>query len=150
MEKAKRKEQPYNVRHYWIIFSVLTVLLLIPFRIVGYWGLTYIIYAVISLLMLGALVRFIRRYSWRKWIVGLMLICVLLPIGQIVTIDVFCSYVSTENNIERFSCGTCNPITILAVSGTPIGIQTEVDFSTPPFLYDGLFACPYFNGVKWR
>ncbi|GAB5493877.1 MAG: hypothetical protein Phog2KO_40920 [Phototrophicaceae bacterium] len=62
--KQKRKEQPYNARRYWIIFSVLTVLLLIPFRIVGYWGLTYSIYAVISVVMLGALVRFIRRYSW--------------------------------------------------------------------------------------
>ncbi|GAB5493876.1 MAG: hypothetical protein Phog2KO_40910 [Phototrophicaceae bacterium] len=66
---------------------------------------------------------------------SLMLICVLLPIGQILTIDPYCSYTPAENIIQRLRCGYCNPVTILVLGGTPIGIQTEVDFSTPPFLY---------------
>lgn len=144
MMKEKRKEQPYNARRYWLIFSVLAVLLLIPFRIVGYWMLTDIIYVSISLVVVVVLVRFVRRYSWRKWIVGLMLICVMLPILQIMTIYRYCSPITTENNIQFVDCGYCHPIRIIVLKGTPFGIQTQVDMTNIPFIYDGLFVCALF------
>lgn len=141
MNKAKRKEQPYNARRYWLFFSVLAVLLLIPFRIVGYWMLTDLIYISISVLVMIAVIRFVRRYSWRKWIVGLMLICALLPIGQILTIDRYCSPIFIENGIQLVRCGICHPIKIVMLKGTSLGIQTEVDFTHIPFMYDGLIRC---------
>lgn len=83
MNKEKRKTQPINMRYSWLRYSLLAILLLIPFRIAGNWLLTTIIYVTIFLVLVFILIRFVRRYAWRRWIVILMLVCALLPIAQL-------------------------------------------------------------------
>ncbi len=127
MEKAKRKEQYYNARRYWLFFSVLAVLLLIPFRIVGYWILTDFIYIVISVLLMIAVIRFVRRYSWRKWIVGLMLICVMLPILQITQNpaqdDCYIFHDAIVNQVYCNHVCTIAGSHFLVLKNTSIGVQ---------------------------
>lgn len=129
MDKAKRKGHPYNSKQYWIIFSVLALILLIPFRIVGFWMLTNIIYISVSIIIGIALVRFVRRYSWKRWILALILLCVMLPVFQLSqnTLEYEnCDYSPTSNGILReagctYSCNTSFSYVVL--NGTPIGIQ---------------------------
>ena len=125
MDKQKRKVHPYNSRQYWMIFSLLAITLLIPFRIVGFWMLTNIIYISISIGIGIALIRFIRRYSWKRWIVTLMLFCSLLSIFQVfqITYGANCDY-PVVNNI--LICRTDCPLAyFLVVPETSIGIQIE-------------------------
>ena len=127
MNKIKHKEQPYNARRYWLFFSVLAVLLLIPFRIVGYWMLTDFIYIVISVLVMIAVIRFVRRYSWRKWIVGLMLICVMLPILQITQNpaqdDCYIFHDAIVNQVNCDHVCTIAGSQFIVLKNTPIGVQ---------------------------
>ena len=128
MNKIKHKEQPYNTRRYWLFFSVLAMLLLIPFRIVGYWMLTDLIYISISVLVLIALIRFVRRYSWRKWVVGLMLICLILPISHLLSTDAYrvCEVLESNILIEHIHCiNSCSGISrdFIVIRNTRFGIE---------------------------
>lgn len=129
--KQKRKAHPYNLRQYWIIFSLLAITLLIPFRIVGFWILTNIIYISISIVIGIVLLRFIRRYSWKRWIVALMMICVVLPIFQVYHNTEFeeCEVVSTNELIQRIQCrDVCNftlPKNFIVLRNTILGIEEK-------------------------
>ena len=104
--KAKRKAHPYNSRQYWIIFSVLALLLLIPFRIVGYWVMTNLIYIAISVIMGIVLIRFIRQYGWKRWIIVLMMFGAILPVFQITQNHKYqdCHHLESNNLIQSVSC----------------------------------------------
>ncbi len=133
--KEKRKGHPYNSRRYWIIFSVLAVLLLIPFRIVGYWTLTNIIYSLISIIIGIVLIRFIQRYSWKRWIVALMLICMMLPIFQISQNKFLdeCQYYSSGKIIQLVFCYD-NFTQTLSIMFGGIHLGIEICKSTNPCL----------------
>lgn len=85
-EKLKRKGTPPNIRRYWQIFGLIAILLIIPFRVVPYWTAMTYTYLAISVLIGLSILRFIWRYGLRRWVLILMLICMLLPIGQIMLI----------------------------------------------------------------
>ena len=85
-EKLKRKGTPPDLRRYWQTFGVMAILLIIPFRVVPYWTAMTYTYLAISVLIGLSILRFIWRYGLRRWVLILMLICMLLPIGQIMLI----------------------------------------------------------------
>jgi hypothetical protein len=81
-EKPKRKNDEPIPRRYWWIFGILAILLLgtlpFPIRILYWWVLNPLLYWLITLACLWAVVRFIRRYSWKRRIVPVMLVTLLL------------------------------------------------------------------------
>lgn len=134
-EKAKRKGTPLNLRRYWLIFGLIVILLIIPFRIVPYWTAMAYTYVAISVLIGLAILRFIWRYSFRHWVLILMLICMLLPIGQIMlinseTINGNC-YTEQQGIRTIISCSTVSSScpygkgsTYVALQGLPVSILT--------------------------
>lgn len=94
--KQKRKEQPYNARRYWMIFSVLAVLLLIPFRFTIFIGdyatvegnLTVWAYRLVSLCIFLFGLKFIFTHRLRRNILLTMLIIACLCV----------SFYQTNNN----------------------------------------------------
>ncbi|GAB5493878.1 MAG: hypothetical protein Phog2KO_40930 [Phototrophicaceae bacterium] len=142
--KQKRKEQPYNARRYWIIFSVLTILLLIPFRILYRADLQNTLYILLSIMLDIVLVRFVIRHGWRKKVVILMVICLLLPIVQVwQTPDFYrCDEINEGEIFQRRSCGyawgcvSSTEIHFVTFLDTSLGIQTNyAPYQTPIFLY---------------
>lgn len=132
--KQKRKTQPINLKRYWIGFSLLAILLLIPFRLVGYWMLTNVIYGVISIIIGIVLMRFIWRFGWKRRVVMLMLVCGTLLLIQVCLnadhntcntneIDSFVHHVSCSGmEFDRAGYWICNT-SYITLLDTPVGIQ---------------------------
>ncbi|MEM9951310.1 MAG: hypothetical protein AAF846_06915 [Chloroflexota bacterium] len=51
MNKAKRKGQPLNLKRYWIGYTLLAIILLIPFRVINAPITTLITYTILSVLI---------------------------------------------------------------------------------------------------
>lgn len=135
LEKIKRKVHPYNSKQYWIIFSLLALVLLIPFRIVGFWILTNIIYISISIVIGIVLLRFIRRYSWKHWIVALMLVCVMIACTQMFLnsqTNHNCTVVQSDVLFKSISCSTYYLYGYCKASYVLIG-NTSIGFRIQPF-----------------
>ncbi len=126
--KEKHKGQPDNLKRYWLIFGLLAIVLLLPFRLMEYWLLTNAIYLVISVMIAVSILHFVSRYSWKRWIIIPMLICVLLPIFQ-VSINrqwAFCEYNPGQSIIRSVRCseGCDTNSHMLAVASLPLSIQS--------------------------
>jgi len=81
--KQKRKTQPDNLKRYWISFSLLAILLMIPFKILNHTLEMNIFYGLVSLLILTVLVRFITQYGWRTIATFLLMVCLILSLSRI-------------------------------------------------------------------
>lgn len=130
-EKIKRKGTPPNLRHYWQIFGLIAILLIIPFRVVPYWTAMLYTYIAISIFIGLSTLRFIWRYGLRRWILVLMLICMLLPIGQMMSISnerVYQAHCYTNQDllVTSITCGggcAGSPYnSYITVKGIPISI----------------------------
>jgi|GEM_PF-4038944 len=126
--KQKRKAQPVNLKRYWIGFSLLAIFLLIPFRLMGNWALTNIIYLVIALVVAMYTVRFVWRYGLKQPIIILMIACVALPIFQMTINEhwILCRTTSEQGIIRSVSCseGCDTEQHMIAIGNSPISIQT--------------------------
>jgi hypothetical protein len=126
--KEKRKQSPINLKRYWLIFGLLAIVLLIPFRLVGYWMLTNLIYLSISVMVGIALLRYVRRYGWKHWIVLLMLFVVSLPVLQVYQNPswINCTHEANNSILRKVSCseGCDTEVHMLALGDTAIAVQT--------------------------
>ena len=81
-EKAKRKNDDPIPRHYRWIFGMLAIVLLIslrfPIQILYRWELNPLLYALITFGCFVSLLYFILRHHWKRRVVALVLICMLL------------------------------------------------------------------------
>jgi|GEM_PF-3325371 len=101
--KQKRKAQPINLKRYWIGFSLLAILLLIPFRIINHFNETVAIYTVIAILVSISMVYIFKQIGWKNRITILLLLCLILPIYQIA--------VTRGLATDAFAIQLCNPDT---------------------------------------
>ncbi|MEM9951308.1 MAG: hypothetical protein AAF846_06905 [Chloroflexota bacterium] len=131
MDKTKRKGEPLNLRRYWLIFGLLTIILLFPFRIAGGWVssddgtmgkliehsvFNSWVYRAIIIIVLFSLFRLLRVGGRNIPLILLMCVCVALAghhqQNHIVADTLNCTYFETNpiKNTPSFDWILLEPI----------------------------------------
>ena len=147
-EKPKRKNAPPTPKAYWWIFGTLALVLLIglwyPIRLVAPYIFNVVLYAVIALPCYLALAYSFDRYIWKRAIVIVMFLCLLLTIWNVILCMFPSNNISTEyctvekqGILAKYSCvveSKCSPFledatkaNYVSVRGLPIAIRYDYE-----------------------